>query len=34
VVRRLNCEFAQGYLFSRPIPASEMAELLGKKPRW
>jgi len=29
-LRRTGCTFAQGYLFSRPMPASALAELLGK----
>jgi diguanylate cyclase (GGDEF)-like protein len=28
VLRELGCEFAQGYLFSRPLPPDEMRELL------
>lgn len=26
VLSRLNCDFAQGYLFSRPVPASELSD--------
>ena len=28
-VRDIGCEYAQGYLFSRPVPASEIVELLA-----
>jgi diguanylate cyclase (GGDEF)-like protein/PAS domain S-box-containing protein len=31
-LRGLGCEQAQGYLFSRPVDAAAMAELLGAKP--
>jgi len=33
-LRGLGCESAQGYLFSRPVPAGEMVELLERDPRW
>ena len=33
-LRALGCESAQGYLFSRPVPASEMARMLEQDPRW
>ena len=29
VLRSLECDFAQGFLFSRPVPASELRSLLG-----
>jgi len=28
ILKTLNCDFAQGYLYSRPLPASEFEELL------
>jgi diguanylate cyclase (GGDEF)-like protein len=34
VLRGLGCESAQGYLFSRPVPAGETARLLERDPRW
>lgn len=33
-LRALGCEAAQGYLFSRPVPASEMERLLAAGTRW
>jgi diguanylate cyclase (GGDEF)-like protein len=30
-LRRLNCEFGQGYFFSRPLPAPAMTALLGRQ---
>lgn len=33
-LRGLGCEAAQGYLFSRPVPAPQMEELLGADLRW
>jgi EAL domain-containing protein (putative c-di-GMP-specific phosphodiesterase class I) len=33
-LRELGCESAQGYLFSRPVPADEMARMLERDPRW
>jgi len=29
VLRSLDCDFAQGFLFSRPVPASELRSLFG-----
>ncbi len=33
-VRDLGCECAQGFYFSRPLPAAEARELLLRRPRW
>jgi diguanylate cyclase (GGDEF)-like protein/PAS domain S-box-containing protein len=34
VLRRLRCEFAQGYYFSKPVTADEARALLEKNPKW
>ncbi len=34
VLRRIGCESAQGYFFSRPVPVDEVAKLLERDPRW
>ncbi len=33
-LRRMGCDRAQGYLMGRPMPASELDELLRTDPRW
>jgi EAL domain-containing protein (putative c-di-GMP-specific phosphodiesterase class I) len=33
-LRILGCEYGQGYLFSRPVPAVEAEKLLTDKSRW
>ena len=34
VLRRIGCQSAQGYLFSRPIPPVEIEQLLERNPNW
>ena len=34
ILRKLRCEYAQGYYFSRPVSADEAEALLGKNPKW
>ena len=34
ILRKLRCEYAQGYYFSKPITADEAEALLQKRPRW
>ena len=33
-LREIGCEYAQGYLFSKPAPSDEMESLLSEDPRW
>jgi hypothetical protein len=33
-LRGLRCEFAQGFLFSRPLDAADAERLLADDPRW
>ncbi|NUQ21824.1 MAG: bifunctional diguanylate cyclase/phosphodiesterase [Gemmatimonadaceae bacterium] len=33
-LRAIGCESAQGYLFSRPVPVSDIEVMLGADPRW
>lgn len=33
-LRRLHCDFGQGYLFSRPVPVEQATELLSSNLRW
>lgn len=32
ILRQLSCDAAQGYLFAKPLPAHEIAEMLAPKP--
>jgi EAL domain-containing protein (putative c-di-GMP-specific phosphodiesterase class I) len=34
LVRALGCEYAQGYLFAKALPAAEFASLVGRNPAW
>ena len=34
ILRKLRCEYAQGYYFSKPVTAEEAGVLLGKNPKW
>jgi EAL domain-containing protein (putative c-di-GMP-specific phosphodiesterase class I) len=33
-VKSLNCDYAQGFLFSMPITADEAARMLDEDPMW
>lgn len=33
-LRILGCEYGQGFLFSRPVPANEIERILANKSRW
>jgi EAL domain-containing protein (putative c-di-GMP-specific phosphodiesterase class I) len=30
MLRSIGCDYGQGFLFSRPIPANDLYELLGR----
>ena len=34
LLRELGCDFGQGYLFSKPVPAQEATQLLASNPTW
>jgi diguanylate cyclase (GGDEF)-like protein len=33
-LRKLKCQYGQGYLFSRPVDADSVSEWIAKKPHW
>ena len=33
-LRNLDCHFSQGYLFSRPLEAEKVVELIASAPQW
>jgi diguanylate cyclase (GGDEF)-like protein len=33
-LRKLNCEYGQGYLFSRPVEAASIDTWISRKPQW
>jgi EAL domain-containing protein (putative c-di-GMP-specific phosphodiesterase class I) len=33
-LRRLGCDFAQGYLFAKPLDPDAVADLLARSPQW
>ena len=33
-LRRMHCDYAQGYLFAKPLPVDDFAALLDADPRW
>jgi EAL domain-containing protein (putative c-di-GMP-specific phosphodiesterase class I) len=34
ILKSLGCEYAQGYLFSKPLPQGEITNLLASRRRW
>src|SRR5258707_6218795 len=33
-LRKLNCQYGQGYLFSRPVDANSVSEWISRRPHW
>src|SRR5437667_5361832 len=33
-LRKLQCQYGQGYLFSRPVDAASVSDWISKKPHW
>jgi EAL domain-containing protein (putative c-di-GMP-specific phosphodiesterase class I) len=34
LLQNLNCQYAQGFLFSRPLPSADVEQLLRQSPGW
>jgi predicted signal transduction protein with EAL and GGDEF domain len=33
-LRKLNCQYGQGYLFSRPVAAESVTDWISRMPQW
>ena len=33
-LRKLNCQYGQGYLFSRPVDAGSVTAWISRRPHW
>ena len=33
-LRKLNCQYGQGYLFSRPVDAASVSQWISRRPHW
>ncbi|HNT35782.1 MAG TPA: EAL domain-containing protein, partial [bacterium] len=34
IIRKLKCQYAQGFFFSKPLPPAEIETLLERNPQW